>query len=173
MTIFQAFVHIVSVFIQERSCPQLLISRNISTIALNMLHPDAMPAPLRISRRKQVSSPISQSEASRCDIHFKLPSQPILVTRKPATSANVSCGAPSQKSEACRCSKSTIPWHSSPILAQHGATDGNRTPSLDFSSLFMKSPALRLHLEKCACLNPSQSCFTRSSPSFEPDQSTI
>lgn len=116
-----------------------------------MFCPEAVPAPLRISP-KRLNARINQevslgSWAPRCHMLSKLPSQPVF-----DHSESVAPDTP-HTPKVCKCVQhvpATSPL-TSPISPPFSSSSGRRAPSRDFSSLFMRSPTLRLQLEKCTC----------------------
>lgn len=127
-----------------------------------MFYPEAVPAPLRISKgfKTQTNREVSlESWASRCHTLSKLPSQPVFdhpENRDPDTA---------QMQKACKCFQNvTSPITSpttSPTSPRFSSSSSRSAPSRDFSSLFMRSPTLRLQLEKCTC---HQTGSTRGAP---------
>lgn len=134
-------------------------------------HRCAVPAPLRISPKPTSSSDPGPPQtspdprATPCTLRSRLPGQPVFDPAegfKPESlrATNSKCSCP--KSPA-----SPIPSPLSPRLQispmfpggfsgsssrrSSTTTTASRGPSLDFSSLFMRSETLRHELETCAC----------------------
>lgn len=127
-------------------------------------HRCAVPAPLRISP-KPASDPGHNTQSSPdpratpCTLRSKLPGQPVF---DPAEGFNPDSLRTANK---CSCPKSPAslasPIPPSPLSPRtslflggsrrSSSSTTSRGPSLDFSSLFMRSETLRHELETCAC----------------------
>lgn len=119
-------------------------------------HLDAVPAPLRICRKRLDSScttpglnplGLTEHQASRCQTLAKLPSQPLFDRSEGFDHEEF------QMTKACKCPRSPNSPLSSPVPSPSVSSFGSssRVSSLDFSALFMKSPSLRRDLEHCTC----------------------
>lgn len=142
-------------------------------------HRCAVPAPLRISpkpagaaypgRAHQATSssspdPRSAAAAAPCTLRSRLPGQPVFDPAEGFSPEGQSLRAPNTK---CSCPKSPVSpvFVPSPLSPRQSfllgggrrgsgsttSTAGSRGPSLDFSSLFMRSETLRHELETCSC----------------------
>lgn len=145
--------------------------RSLTTMAAEPIfsHRCAVPAPLRISP-KPASDPghghnnpqaSPDPRATPCTLRSRLPGQPVFVDPAEGSSNPDSLRATNK----CSCPKSPaspafLPSPLSPRQSFLGAsrrssstttTNASRGPSLDFSSLFMRSETLRHELETCAC----------------------
>lgn len=123
-------------------------------------HRCAVPAPLRISP-KPASDPGNNTQtspdprATPCTLRSKLPGQPVFDHAEGFNPESL------RTTNKCSCPKSPaspVPSPLSPRQSFLGAsrrssssTTASRGPSLDFSSLFMRSETLRHELETCAC----------------------
>lgn len=148
---------------RSRPQPDLPVSietrLKISTeIAMNELHPDLMPAPLRIYPKVPNRNLYPKIQVVRCHALAKLPSQPVF------GNVNASERNTIRIKEACQCG--TVPDSPirSPVSSQKSSVNKAGSPSLDFSALFMKSPTLRQELERCKC--QQRTTLSQLSPSF-------
>lgn len=120
-----------------------------------MTCPDAVPAPLRLSPkhfRTPSTAAKPQPQATRCHALSRLPSQPVFDGTDGFDQESL------HALKLCRCPMSPTSSPVSPISPRSSLSSGSTStsggfgsPSRDFSSLFMKSPALRHDLEQCAC----------------------
>lgn len=136
-------------------------------MATNNMYPDARPAPLRIFPKRPNRDSRPETPATRCNTLAKLPSQPVF------GNADTSEHDTFQISKACQSLNSPISPLFSPVSPQDNSMNRPGSQSLDFSSLFMKSPILRQELESCIC---QHICTATSQPvsissSSELDQS--
>ncbi|POS70144.1 hypothetical protein DHEL01_v211460 [Diaporthe helianthi] len=134
-------------------------------------HRCAVPAPLRISPKPTTTSSSQQPQtspdprATPCTLRSRLPGQPIFDPAegfKPeslrATNSRCSCPKspvvspiPSPLSPRLQASSLMFPGGSNSSSRRSSTSTASRGPSLDFSSLFMRSETLRHELETCAC----------------------
>lgn len=132
-------------------------------MATDMIHLDAIPAPLRIPPKQSNDIPHSRLHIVRCNALAKPPSPPIFGDSKASEHDAI------QSSKSCQCLKSPMSPLFSPFSLQDGSV--NRVPSRDFSALFMKSPILRQELEQCTCQHPATPRSNSVSSSLGSDQS--
>ncbi|KAG8162875.1 hypothetical protein KVR01_007353 [Diaporthe batatas] len=142
-------------------------------------HRCAVPAPLRISPKPPSSSSSSSDpgrpqaspdpRATPCNLRSRLPGQPVFDPApaegfKPDSlrAANSKCSCPKSPASPMpsplspRLQGSAVPvfpggFSASSSRRSSTTTTASRGPSLDFSSLFMRSETLRHELETCAC----------------------
>lgn len=112
---------------------------NMAAIDQGLYRRSAVPAPLQVHPKRLQTS-------GACSLRSQLPGQPVF---NPAEGFNPDILQPPK---ACNCPKSPPSSAPSPFSTpRYSSFSSNRGPSLDFSSLFMKSPTLRHELENCTC----------------------